>query len=480
MDCIQAFEKYILFYNSKLSINFNENILESYEGCFTFEQIFSRNQIVFPFIFNEIMERENNIIPQIDIISLNNYIQNNFDQKNIQKYIIPMIYIEKLPIEILSKFFVRMYTEESLFYYSLNQSLMKKENTYDIFVKVLYKGLYIGSLHNSEDEILYRGSKISKNEIDNIRKQFEEWKKNKNNKLPKFLLYSRTFLSFTKEKAKIYNFLKNVNESCYRVVFYLKNNDSIYNKYSSNADIENLSVIKNEKEVLFFPYTAFCLKNIYKGEYDNEFWFYVELDYLGQYEYIFEEFKEDKDFQSDVFNSIYFYLNSYGNEVINRGLLPLNDNNNKSEIDNEIKIKRRYGDQFSSGVDKENSSNSKDIIYIKRLSKAPANNFYLSEFLYELKDLNKKLITITFTFTSGSRFQIRCNPFITVSKMISYILESLNGKTKLSIDELKKELIFLYNGEILNIFDSKTIKEKKIVNGAHITVINSKYVVFHQ
>ena len=227
------------------------------------------------------MERENNIIPQIDIISLNNYIQNNFDQKNIQKYIIPMIYIEKLPIEILSKFFVRMYTEESLFYYSLNHSLMKKENTYDIFVKVLYKGLYIGSLHNTEEEILYRGSKISKNEIDNIRKQFEEWKKNKNNKLPKFLLYSRTFLSFTKEKAKINNFLKNYNESCYRVVFYLKNNDSIYNKYSSNADIENLSVIKNEKEVLFFHYTTFCLKNIYKGEYDNEFCIYVELDYLG-------------------------------------------------------------------------------------------------------------------------------------------------------------------------------------------------------
>ena len=65
------------------------------------------------------------------------------------------------------------------------------------------------------------------------------------------------------------------------MVFYLKNNDSIYNKYSSNADIENLSVIKNEKEVLFFLYTTFCLKNIYKGEYDNEFCIYVELDYLG-------------------------------------------------------------------------------------------------------------------------------------------------------------------------------------------------------
>ena len=243
MDCIQAFEKYILFYNSKLSKDFNENILLNYEGCFTFEQIFSKKQLVFPFLFNKIMEGGYNIIPQIDIISLNNYIQNNFDQIKIQKYMIPMIYIEKLPIEILSKFFVRIYTEETLFYHSLNQSLMRKENTYDTFVKVMYKGLNIGSLHKSKEEILYRGSKMSQDEIDKIKNSFEEWNKNKNNKLPKFLLYSRTFLSFTKEKAKINNFLKNVNESCYRVVFYLKNNDSIYYKYSSNADIENLSVL---------------------------------------------------------------------------------------------------------------------------------------------------------------------------------------------------------------------------------------------
>ena len=255
--------------------------------------------------------------------------------------------------------------------------------------------------------------------------------KNKNNKLPKFLLYSRTFLSFTKEKAKINNFLKNVNESCYRVVFYLKNNDNINNKYSSNADIENLSVLKTEKEILFFPYTTFCLKNIYKGEYDNEFCFYVELDYLGQYEYIFEEFKEDENFQSDVLNSIYFYLNSYGNEVINRGLLPLNDNDNKSEID------------LRFGVDDENSSDSEDSkIYYKGLS-ALALVDYLPNILYELKNLNKKLIYINFVTTTGKSWQIRCNPLITVSKMISYFLENLNGKTKLSIDELKKTCLSL-------------------------------------
>ena len=113
-----------------------------------------------------------------------------------------MIYIEKLPIEILSKFFVRMYTEESLFYYSLNQSLMKKENNYYIFVKVLYKGLYIGSLHNTEEEILYKFSKKSKNEIDNIRKQFEERKK----KIINYLNFYHTlehFFLLLKKKQKL-------------------------------------------------------------------------------------------------------------------------------------------------------------------------------------------------------------------------------------------------------------------------------------
>ena len=314
MDCIRAFEKYILFYEAKLNKIINKNTIGNYEGCLTFELIFSKKQLIFPFLFNQIMEKRINTISNTEIISFKNFIQSNFGEIKIQKYIIPMLYIEKLPREILSKFFVRMYTEETSFYSFMNQSLMRKENTYDSFVKVMYEGLSINSLHRSEDDILYRGSKMTKNEIDNIRKSFDEWNKDKNNKLPKFLLYSRAFLSFTKEKERIKYFLKNNNNNCYRIVFILKNNKGIDNKYSSNADIENLSVIEIEKEVLFFPYTTFCLKNIYEGEYDNQHCFYIELDYLGQYEYIFDEFKEDENFQNDIINSIFFYSNSYGNE----------------------------------------------------------------------------------------------------------------------------------------------------------------------
>ena len=37
----------------------------------------------------------------------------------------------------------------------LNKSLMKKESFFDIYVKAMYEGLYIGSLKHSNNEILY-------------------------------------------------------------------------------------------------------------------------------------------------------------------------------------------------------------------------------------------------------------------------------------------------------------------------------------
>ena len=38
-----------------------------------------------------------------------------------------MLYIKNFPKEILSKFFARMYTEETKFYREMNKALMKQE-----------------------------------------------------------------------------------------------------------------------------------------------------------------------------------------------------------------------------------------------------------------------------------------------------------------------------------------------------------------
>jgi hypothetical protein len=264
-----------------------------------------------PFLFYEIMKIGINIIPNLEIIKFEKFIHNNFKAKTIQKIIIPMLYFEKYPREIVSKFFARMYSENTSFYREINKSLMKKETDYDTYVKAMYEGLYIGSLLPCKDDILYRGSRMTRKDLDDIRNPFEEWKINKNNTLPKFLLFSRTFLSFTKVKAKIKQFLGETNDEFYGILYILKNSNNIPNLYSSNADIAYLSSFPDEEERLFFPYTAFCLKNIYEKKCFNQNCVVIELDYVGQYEFIYNQFKADEKFQIDFINSLYFYGNYF-------------------------------------------------------------------------------------------------------------------------------------------------------------------------
>ena len=334
IDCFNFFNEYRLFYKLKLKNIYRKEVFKSYDGCLTFEQIYSKNQLVLPFLYNETMESSLNLIPNSDIITFIEFIQNNFKEEKIQKLILPMLYIKDFPREIVSKFFTRIYTEQTSFFSELNKSLMKKERYFDIYVKAMYEGLYIGSLQHSNNEILYRGTRMKRNEIDNIRKSFEEWNKIGDKKLPQFLLYSRTFLSFTKVKEKLKYFIKQTDDSFYGIVFILKNNSTLSKKYSSNADIEYLSKFPDEKEVLFFPYTTFCLKNIYEKKYENQNCIFIELDYLGQYEYIFDQFKTDEQFQNDVINSLYFYGYNYNIEVIQNGLFPTNDNVQDNKEDN--------------------------------------------------------------------------------------------------------------------------------------------------
>ena len=325
----------------------------------------------------------------------------------------------------------------------MNKDLMKKENNYNTYVKVMYEGLLIGSLKHSKDDILYRGSRMTRNEIDNIKKSFEEWNKMEDKRLPKFLLYSRTFLSFTKIEAKIKRFLGETNEVFYGVVFILKNNKNIINKYSSNADIEYLSKYPGEKEVIFFPYTTFCLKNIFEKKYQNQNCIFIELDYLGQYEFIFEQFKKNEEFQNDFIKSIYFYGINYSNHVIKSGLLPMIGNNENND----------------NNIEDDNSDKEKTIKIMNKI-------------LFKVQNQNKDLITINFEFSGGAKYEIQCNPIIRIDELITYFLESLNSK--INLNDLKDRLLFICNGLNLNVNSSKTIKEMKIDDGSIVIVIDQK------
>ena len=89
-----------------------------------------------------------------------------------------------------------------------------------------------------------------------------------------------------------------------------------------------------------------------------------------------------------------------------------------------------------------------------------------------ISHLNENSITIKFFFMTGEKYQRQCNPNIRIDELISVFLVSFNSK--LTLEELKKNIKFIYNGDLLNNYDKKTIKEKGISNGSIIVVADQQ------
>jgi len=299
------------FLQNKLEIEKEEKIEEtSSDGLISFEYVYSQNQLVLPLLFSELMNQEK--IPDNEIQLFINFLLIKYREDNIRNLILPMLYIKEIPHEIVAKYFRKIYTEENSFYSDINKSLMKlNSKDYQAFISIMFEGLLNKSLSISEDNYLFRGTQMTKNKIENIIKKFEEWKKKVDKSLPSFLLYSRCFLSFVKDKNKILSIVRELDNNFYNVVFILKNDSNITNKYTSNIEIE--------KEVLFFPYSTFCLENIYKGEFNGKECVIINLEYLGKYSNIFDNIKNDENFENNFFDI--FYNQNYSNEVISSKIM---------------------------------------------------------------------------------------------------------------------------------------------------------------
>ena len=133
----------------------------------------------------------------------------------------------------------------------------------------------------ASNNILYRGSFLSKDEINKIK----IFLNNKLESLPGAIVFSKTFLSFTKDKNIAYKFLNNKNKEkiLSKVLFILEKDNSIDYSLSTHADIEKLSFFPNEKEVLFFPFSSFEIEYIKDIILNNEKIYEIKLIYLGKY-----------------------------------------------------------------------------------------------------------------------------------------------------------------------------------------------------
>ena len=218
--------------------------------------------------------------PIEDIQKYTKYLYDTYSigNKRVKQLLEPIKEATNIPIEILSKYYVRLNTIESDFYKDIDNDLkLSKFAKHLPYIKTLYEGVRLKSLPLSNDYKLYGGCKIS---IDEINKLINYSK----NKIP--VILSKPFLSFHKDKNIAEKFVQfHINESTKetKVLFILEKNDNLEYNLMTHCDSEKISMYPGEKEVLFFPFSSFEIKDIKEKFFNIEKIYEINLLYLGNY-----------------------------------------------------------------------------------------------------------------------------------------------------------------------------------------------------
>ena len=260
-------------------------VLKNEEEHLNFEYIDNKDKLLLPLFYKFLIkftERDNNFHNRL-------YKKYYKKSKEMKHFLDSISNFPQIPIEILSKYYVRIYTdEESKFYSDLNKSLRKgKKEKYLPYIKILYEGIKLRALPYSKDKELYRGGILPYKEINKI---INYKKKDTIEGLPGAIVFSKTFLSFSKDKEVAEYFIdyysQNLSKKFGKVLFILEREINIDYNLSTHVDVGKLSLLPNEREVLFFPFSSFEIKTIVLKNDIYE----ITLLYLAKY---VDKYKED-------------------------------------------------------------------------------------------------------------------------------------------------------------------------------------------
>ena len=111
---------------------------------FTFEYIDHKEKLVLPLLYRSMMEK----ISTDNIEKFTEYLYNKYSSnKEINKLLNSIKYIPDIPLELLSKYYARLYTIDSPFYTDINRELIEnKKEKYLPYIKLLYEGVKLKSL----------------------------------------------------------------------------------------------------------------------------------------------------------------------------------------------------------------------------------------------------------------------------------------------------------------------------------------------
>ena len=264
----------------------NKSTASKYEKIYIFDYIEKKEQLLLPLFYKTLIDSTD----ECDNLKFLTFLE----KYNQFKYLLKQIpHIEDIPKELLSKYYARIYTYHTRFYRDMNSKLKKNNNgLYLPYIKTLYRGVEMESLPlASNNNILYRGAFIEDKEIDKIK----EYKQKNKNKYLAAIVFSKVFLSFSKDMNIALGFIRNKSYSGKsKVLFILEKDNSINSMLSTHADIENISCFPNEKEVLFFPFSSFEIKSIQSDQNNPEI-YQINLFYLGKH---LKELQKDEHFTS--------------------------------------------------------------------------------------------------------------------------------------------------------------------------------------
>ena len=250
------------------------------ENQLTFEYIDCKEKLVLPTFYKALIE----LTPKDNIQKYNDFIYNNYSKnKEINQLFKSIKSIPDIPIELLAKYYARLYSLNSKFYNDINNDLRqnKRENHLQ-FIKIFYEGVRLKSLPLAyECKELYRGSRISNREIEDIKKYLKKKLKD----LPGAIVFSRSFLSFTKDLEVAQSFLNtdNLNKDLSKVLYKISQMDILDYNLATHADITGISNFYGESEVLFFPFSCFEIQEVKETTFNNEKIYEIHLKYLGKY-----------------------------------------------------------------------------------------------------------------------------------------------------------------------------------------------------
>ena len=204
-----------------------------------------KEQLILPIYFPNLID----IPSEEEIKKFNLYILNkHIKEKELVDVFEQLINVDKIPHEILSKYWARAYTLESNFYKNMNGDL-KKLNTknYLTYIQMMYEAIKIKSFPINNSKCLYRGTHFSPEEM-NMLKSFLSQKKEGS---PGALVYCRGFFSFSKNKNIPFSFNK-PKPNFESVLLIVENNDDISFCIQVRLLYNNFQYFKVKKKFYFF------------------------------------------------------------------------------------------------------------------------------------------------------------------------------------------------------------------------------------